>query len=347
MRIAHLLWSLGTGGVETMIPEIMNEQSKENDVSLFVINDWIVESILAKLNSSIKVYKTMRKESSRNPLPILKLNALLWSFRPDIIYTHSYQLINLVFYPFAKKVRTIHNTYNNEEEYPKYDALISISKSVWQFTKSQGFGSYIADNGISVSNIERNIHDVFADGKTHIIQVSRLCVEQKGQDILLKALSILKDVHKRNDFVMHFVGTGDDEQMLKKMTHDMGLEGNIVFEGLKSQNWVYGNLCNYDLFVQPSRYEGFGLTVAEAIAACLPVLVSDIEGPMEIIENGKYGMHFRAADATDCANKILAFMEKGRDEEQIENALKHVSEKYDVKETAKKYTEIYHTILHS
>lgn len=169
MRIAHLLWSLGTGGVETMIPEIMNEQSKENDVSLFVINDWIVESILAKLNSSIKVYKTMRKEGSRNPLPILKLNALLWSFRPDIIYTHSYQLINLVFYPFAKKVRTIHNTYNNEEEYPKYDALISISKSIWQFTKSQGFGSYIADNGISVSNIERNIHDVFADGKTHII----------------------------------------------------------------------------------------------------------------------------------------------------------------------------------
>ena len=101
------------------------------------------------------------------------------------------------------------------------------------------------------------------------------------------------------------------------------------------------------MFVQPSRYEGFGLTVAEAIAACLPVLVSDIEGPMEIIENGKYGMHFRAADATDCANKILAFREKGRDEEQIENALKHVSEKYDVKETAKKYTEIYHTILHS
>lgn len=54
----------------------------------------------------------------------------------------------------------------------------------------------------------------------------------------------------------------------------------------KNQEWIYHNLCNFDLFIQPSRFEGFGLTVAEAIAAKVTVLVSNIQGPMEIIDDG-------------------------------------------------------------
>ena len=76
------------------------------------------------------------------------------------------------------------------------------------------------------------------------------------------------------------------------MVQNLHLENEVVFEGLKDQSWVYQNLCNYDLFIQPSRYEGFGLTVAEAIAAKVPVLVSNIEGPLEIIDGGRLGMSF-------------------------------------------------------
>lgn len=70
----------------------------------------------------------------------------------------------------------------------------------------------------------------------------------------------------------------------------MHLEDHVIFEGLKEQAWIYENLCRYDLFIQPSRYEGFGLTVAEAISAKVPVLVSNIEGPLEIIDGGRLGM---------------------------------------------------------
>lgn len=346
MKIAHIHWSLGTGGIETMLPDIVNEQAKTNDVALVIINDWVEPSILAKVDQSIvKVVLLNRHEGSKNPMPIVKLNLFLMKFRPDIIHTHAYRIINLVVYPWGKRVRTIHNTYDNCVEYPKFDKLISISKAVQDFTNNQGFESVVADNGITVNRILKCKNKPFTDGILHFIQVSRLHIEQKGQDILLRALGILKNERGINNFKMHFVGNGGDKAQLVEMTHELHLDDEVVFEGLKDQAWVYENLCNYDLFIQPSRYEGFGLTVAEAIAAKLPVLVSNIDGPFEIINGGEFGMTFENEDVTDCADKIQKFIEQGRNSKQVEEAYQYVCENYDVSVTAQKYLEVYKYVL--
>lgn len=113
----------------------------------------------------------------------------------------------------------------------------------------------------------------------------------------------------------------------------------------KNQEWIYHNLCNFDLFIQPSRFEGFGLTVAEAIAAKVTVLVSNIQGPMEIIDDGKYGIIFKSEDEEDCALKLKEFMAQGKDKSQIESAYMHIVEKYDVSITIKKYLEVYRSLF--
>ncbi len=346
MRIVHIHWSLGTGGVETMLPDIANAQAETNEVAFVVINDWVEPSILAKINQEkVRVVLLKRKAGSKNPWPIIKLNLFLMKFKPDIIHTHAYQIINLVFYPGGKRVRTIHNTHNLCSEYPKFDKLIAISKAVQDFTLNQGFKSVLADNGIPVQRINHVRKNMFTDGKLHFIQVSRLYVEQKGQDILLEALSILKSNGSYDNFVMHFVGDGADEAMLQHNTHELHLDENVVFEGLKDQKWIYENLCDFDLFIQPSRYEGFGLTVAEAIAAKVPVLVSKIEGPLEIIDAGRLGLSFENKNADDCALKLQAFMENGRNNNQVEDAYRYVCEHYDVSITAQKYLEVYQSIM--
>ena len=99
------------------------------------------------------------------------------------------------------------------------------------------------------------------------------------------------------------------------------------------------------MFVQPSIYEGFGLTVAEAMAAKIPVLVSENQGPLEIIDNGKYGYYFKNGDANDCADKIINIIEQGVDKNLIEAAYNRVEENYSVTQTAINYINEYKKIV--
>ena len=126
---------------------------------------------------------------------------------------------------------------------------------------------------------------------------------------------------------------------------DYKLEKYVTFEGNKTQDYLSEHLCDYDVAIQPSTHEGFGLTVAEAIAAKVPVLVSDIEGPMEIIDNGRYGMFFKKGDIVDLADKLEIILKRGYDYSMIDPAYDYVKECYDVSITAKKYIEEYKKVI--
>lgn len=66
------------------------------------------------------------------------------------------------------------------------------------------------------------------------------------------------------------------------------------------------------------------MTVAEAIAAKIPVLVSNIEGPLEIIDGGRLGLSFENKNTISCAEKIKQFLINGRNDEQVEAAYEYV-----------------------
>ena len=65
---------------------------------------------------------------------------------------------------------------------------------------------------------------------------------------------------------------------LKDQIKKYQLENNIRIKGHKDRSWIFKNLSSYHLLVQPSRSEGFGLTLVEAVAAGLPVISSKIDG---------------------------------------------------------------------
>ena len=54
----------------------------------------------------------------------------------------------------------------------------------------------------------------------------------------------------------------------------------------------------------PSRIEGFGLALLEAICAGVPAIISDIPALTEVCDNGKYALSFRSEDAQDLADKL-------------------------------------------
>ena len=105
------------------------------------------------------------------------------------------------------------------------------------------------------------------------------------------------------------------------------------------------------MFIQPSRYEGFGLTVAEAMVAKVPVLSSNIEGPVEIMtvndggSNRLVGYTFETQNPEDLAKNIAEFVQNGRNEESVELGRRHVMANYDIRNTALRYLEEYRKLL--
>lgn len=345
MRIAHILWSMGTGGTENMVVDIASVQAESHEVCIFVINDWVEEYMLKKLNPKCKVELFGRKPGSKNPLPIIKLNWKLLRFSPNIIHLHSTRSVNCIkVCNNVFKIRTIHGLGNDPKDFGSCCKLIAISQAVADFTKKQGYDSIVIPNGIRVRAICNDFGKELRKKPYHFIQVSRLEIATKAQDVLIKAIAKLK-ADGIDNFVMHLVGDGDDFPVLQKLCEEQGVNDTVKFEGRWNQQKIYASLCQYDLFIQSSRDEGFGLTIAEAMAAKVPVLVSNIPGPMEVIDKGRLGMSFENENPTDCAEKIKWFLLNGRNEAQVEEAYQYVKSHYDVSVTAQKYLDVYDSIL--
>jgi len=352
MKIAHIFWGLSTGGTEYMLVDIANIQVLTEQVYFIVIDDNVDTNVLKRLDPRIKVFFCKRKHGSKNLLSIVKLNFYLFRIHPDVTHLHmGYGLGKIVLWP-GLKVRTVHNTKNKSDEYNRFKMLYAISNSVKKEIARQGFDSVVVPNGINSALVKTNGLRVHSDGCLHFIQIGRLLVKQKGQDLLIKATAKLKPQIEDGSlprFKVHFVGAGNDLQMLQEMVNSSDLQKLFIFEGTKDRNWVYEHLCEYDLFVQPSYFEGFGLTIAEAMAAGIPVLVSDVDGPLEIIssveENQYLGWTFKMGSPEDLADKIKLFLFGNYDSSLLIKALCHVKKYYDVAITAKKYLEEYKKLL--
>jgi len=81
------------------------------------------------------------------------------------------------------------------------------------------------------------------------------------------------------------------------------------------------------------------------MAAKVLVLVSNNDGPMEIIKNGEYGFYFQKEDINDCAKQILQIINTRKETKQIiENAYGHVCNLFSVSNTAKQYIQAYRSV---
>ncbi len=342
MKVAHVLWSFKYGGIETMIVDILNEQVKTDKVALFIINDNIDNRLITKIDEKVKIVKVGRPLGSKNPYYPIKLNMQIVGYNPDVIHCHMDGLHRVIKVPYAL-VRTIHSTHFDIKKNTYYKECTAISKAVLCECEKRGIHATLVLNGIDCDAIKKK-EDWSSPKEFHFVQLSRILFCHKGQDVLIRALKKLKDEGIEN-FKMYFVGEGPDMTELVNLIKDNGLEPNVILEGAKSRDWVYEHMCDFDLFIHPARFEGFGLAVAEACAAKVPVLVSNIEGPMEIINQGKYGMTFESEDVDSLAGRIKEFMQNGYNMDLVEGAYEYTKMNFNVVNTSKMYLDVYKRTL--
>lgn len=347
MRIVHVTYGFGMGGIETMLVNISNEQTAAgHDVHIIVINDIVEQSLIGRLDADVTLHLLGRPRGSRNPFYIFRLNSRMLSVRPDVIHLHYSSISRYIFPPHLRRrlCVTLHDLCRpaNIVALGRSGPVFAISDMVREDIASKT--GIIADtvcNGINMRSVTRRPAGQKPSDPFRIVQVSRLHHEKKGQDVLIPAVASLIAEGRRVHLTL--IGEGESRSYLEKLVKDCGIKGSVEFTGNRTQEYVLSHLADYDLFVQPSRFDGFGLTVAEAMAAGVPVLVSDNNAPMEVIGYGSCGFHFRGGDYEDCARKIAEIMDNYPDRQFMDAAVARVDSLYNVRRTARRYLELYET----
>lgn len=130
-----------------------------------------------------------------------------------------------------------------------------------------------------------------------LLFVGRL-TNQKGVDLLVKALKELGPT-----FSLSLVGDGELKDEIDALTRKLGVTDQVRFCGFSSVPWNYA--ADHDVYVMPSRWEGPGHTIIEALSFGMPSIVSDCpSGPAESVEYGRFGMVFSTNEVSSLAEKI-------------------------------------------
>lgn len=115
-----------------------------------------------------------------------------------------------------------------------------------------------------------------------VLTVGRL-THVKGFDLLIIAWS--KIAQQIPDWKIVIVGSGEDEQMLKQMAKDLGVDDSIVFAGQQKNMDQFYRKASF--FCMSSRFEGLPMVLLEAQSYSLPIVAFDCDtGPAEIVVNG-------------------------------------------------------------
>lgn len=142
------------------------------------------------------------------------------------------------------------------------------------------------------------------DGK-RILTVGRIS-EEKGQMVAIDALKILLD--KGYNVKWYFVGEGNDRESCEQLAAEYGISDKIEFLGLHTNPYGYMKAC--DVYVQPSRHEGFCITLAEALCFRNPIIATNFTGAQEQLQHRENGLVVDMP-AESIASGVITAMGKG------------------------------------
>ena len=228
----------------------------------------------------------------------------------------------LMFYHHGAMRREYHDAYG----YRKADKVIAVSPALAE--KLRTYRSKYADKIISVNNIididgvrEKGL-DIptvkFSADCFNIVSCGRLS-HAKGMDIAVDACAKLV-ADGFTGFHWYIVGGGPEESALREQIMRLGLEDCVSLLGMQSNPYPYIRCA--DLYVQPSRFEAFGLTIREAQVLAVPVLSTRTDGSAELISDSGTGL-LCESDADSIAAAIIRLYNAPKLRESIQAELQN------------------------
>lgn len=297
--------------------EILDKiKDKHGEIDLFIDYDWGATRYIHKLEVKNKVVwihnsiKNLMKKESK----IRRFGRRLKKYDYIVNICDEMKVETENLYPFLKgKVKRVYNPL----DYKKIEKL-------------------------SLDESELTDKDKELIKEEYILAVSRLDTVQKDYETLLKALKVALE----NGFSkkLYILGDGPDRDEIEKIAAEFNLKDRVVFLGRKKNPYIWMENCSF--FVHSSKYEGFGLVLAEAMGLGKAVVSSNCSvGPKEILEFGKSGALFGVGNFKEL-EEILLKLENNKKliDELAENA-KVRSEEFSFENIGERLDELFNYVL--
>jgi glycosyltransferase involved in cell wall biosynthesis len=167
-------------------------------------------------------------------------------------------------------------------------------------------------------------------------------IKRKGVDLLIRAFNEIAPQLPR--MRLKLLGTGPALGMLTKLISP-GLRERVQFLGFKQPADLPEVFSDADIFVLPSRHDGWGVVVNEALGAGLPIVVSDRVGARDLVESGVNGFVTAAGNIDSLATALLELGRSKALRESFGRASASLSEQWDVDEGVQRWVRLTDQVL--
>ena len=312
-KVIHFIFNLGRGGAETITVGVANELHEYENI---VVTLFPMDHFGAELRCD-KLICLNLKSLFALPFSIFKFRKVIKAEKPDIVHTHLFWPTIIARLSVPKRIpliTTIHAFIATSVEYKRW-YIRWLDKFTYRFRKSiiaadasgalneyfsflklkpyKAFTLYtFVDTGrFNIANVKpKEPSPVF---RTISVGALRL---QKNYSYLINAFAQMKDLN----IELHIYGTGDLQQQLQEQIDRTGAK--IILKG--EEKSIEKLIPLYDLYIMSSSFEGFSLSVLEAMAMGMPLLLSDISSFREQADG--IADFFSLTDVNDPVKKITA-----------------------------------------
>lgn len=322
MKVLHINAGLEVGGGLTHIVSLLEKaKDVQENFELLTFADGPVAEAARK--RGIKV--TTLGKASRYDLSLPKrLKAFILEGGYDVVHTHGARA-NLFVSLIHKSLPclwavTVHSdpaidfagrgaagalfTKLNLRAIRQADLVFAITQRFEKILTADGVDPQriaVIYNGLNFTDnallLPKKLHEGF-----NIVNVGRF-EKVKGQDLLLRAVKKAADPQ----LVLHLVGAGSEEDHLRDLTKQLGLDQQVVFHGFLPQKEIKQLYQTMDLAVLSSYSESFPLVLLEAADNLLPLLTTDVGGVAVLIPDASCGRIVPVGDAAALAAGLNTF----------------------------------------
>lgn len=329
MHVAHLLHSMDVAGAEKLVYDMIDLLADRVRSSVLCL-DHVGDLGRELAHRGVRVACLHRKPGLDSRLPF-RLARLLRRLRVDVLHCHQYTpyfygALARALTPRVKLIFTEHGRHWPDRLRPRrvianqlfqvltdrYTAVSAwVKRHLVRYEKMPGRRIAVIYNGLHPGQFDGPVDRAakrrqlgLAPDAPLVGTVARLA-PVKDQATLLRAFA---RVHAaRPDSRLLIAGDGPLREALQRQTRDLGLDGAVLFLGLRRD--VPELLQALDVFVLSSLSEGTSVTLLEAMASALPCVATAVGGNPEVIQAGHSGLLTPRGDAqalADCLQQLLA-----------------------------------------